>query len=69
MSALVRAYQEPDGELTRETATELGLRIAATANETKTSSPVELIGEMVTSLQATSQADPGADGDRRRETN
>ncbi|HEY6725562.1 MAG TPA: hypothetical protein VI197_16110 [Polyangiaceae bacterium] len=61
MSALARAYAEPDGELTAETAAELGVSMADTVVETRTSSPIELMGEMVTKLQDTSKADPSSD--------
>lgn len=61
MSALVRAYDEPDGELTAETAAELGASVATTVTDTQASSPIELMGEMVTDLQDTSNADPASD--------
>lgn len=61
MSALNRAYSEPDGELTAETAVELGEQMADTVIKTQSSSPIELMGEMVTDLQDTSNADPASD--------
>lgn len=61
MSALVRAYDEPDGELTTQTAAALGANMADTVSETQASSPIELMGEMVTNLQDTSKTDPASD--------
>lgn len=60
MSALNRAYEEPNGELTSATAAELGVSMANTVTETQASSPIELMGEMVTNLQETGgvEADP-----------
>src|SRR5690349_16895057 len=60
MSGLTRAYDEPDGELTTETAAELGVSMVNTVTETQASSPIELMGEMVTNLQETggAEADP-----------
>lgn len=63
MSALVRSYDEPDGELTTENAVDVGLRMAGTVVEAKATSPIELVGEMVNDLQATSEAEPDPDAD------
>jgi len=65
MSGLNRAYEEPDGELTSATAAELGVSMAHTVTETQASSPIELMGEMVTDLQETGgiEADPEGDAE------
>jgi len=63
MAALVQAYQAPDGNLTTETAADVGIRMAEVVVETQATSPAELMGEMVTDLQATSEAEPDPDAD------
>ena len=61
MSALNRDYEEPDGELTTETAAELGVSMVNTVTETQASSPIELMGEMVTNLQETGDTESDSD--------
>jgi len=63
MSALTRSYEEPDGELTAETASELGVSMADTVTETQASSPIELMGEMITDLQETGGTEADSAGE------
>lgn len=68
MSALNRDYEEPDGELTSETAAELGVSMANTVTETQASSPIELMGEMVTNLQETGEDQANSDDGNESES-
>ena len=63
MSALTRSYEEPDGELTAKTAADLGVSMADTVTETQASSPIELMGEMITDLQGAGDAEADSEGE------
>lgn len=61
MSALVQAYRSPDGQLTTESAAELGKAMANNVVENQKSSPAEVVGEMVSDLQDVGGGPPPAD--------
>ena len=63
MSVLVDAYANPDGELSTETAEDVGLRLVGTVTETKAHSPIELMSEMVTNLQQIDESKPDSDAE------
>lgn len=51
MSALSRAYSEPNGEINAETAQGLGTEVVSTVGEAREDSPLEIAGSLVDNLQ------------------
>lgn len=63
MSALSRAYSEPNGEITAETAQGLGTEVVSTVGEAREDSPLEIAGSLVDNLQEVGDSETDAETD------
>jgi hypothetical protein len=70
MAALVQAYRAPNGKIDSQTAASFGKTMAATVESGQSSSPVEVVGEMVHEMQdvgggeATTASDDAGSGEQ-----
>ena len=63
MSALVRDYQHPDGELDSENVEQVATEIKGSIEETGTAAPIELTDMLVDDLETVGGGSPDADSD------